>query len=216
MTSYSNPKYPFWPLFIRILVYGMIMVFISQILMWDAAAPAEVKFSENSYTEWSQQAVLIIMTLLFMAAARQYPAWRSMSILLAGCSAIGLVREYNNFFNVQVFDGAWQLLSVIALIITLVFFYPNRKGLWLNLKAFRGSFSEGVLVMGFITTFVFSRLFGRTTFWETLMEERYFRSVKNAAEEGIELLGYALLLIASIEYLMYIRKQTLPPPHERP
>ena len=66
------------------------------------------------------------------------------------------------------------------------------------------------MMAGFITTFVFSRLFGRSIFWQAVMEEQYFRSVKNAAEEGTELLGYGLMLIGAIEYFIYKLNQTKP------
>jgi hypothetical protein len=62
------------------------------------------------------------------------------------------------------------------------------------------------MVTGFLVTFVFSRLFGRTKLWEAILEADYNRWGKNAAEEGIELLGYSLFLIAGIEILLSVVK----------
>lgn len=180
----------------------------SQLLMWDASdTGTDLKFSESTFTEWSQQGILFIMALLFIISAIKHPRGRALSIVLAGCASVGLVREYNNFFNDQVFDGAWQLLATLVILLTAIVFFPYRKHFSENLRSYHGTLSEGVLLAGFLTTFIFSRLFGRTTFWEAVMEENYFRSVKNAAEEGVELLGYCLLLIATIEYvLLYLIK----------
>jgi hypothetical protein len=67
----------------------------------------------------------------------------------------------------------------------------------------------GLLLAGFLITFIFSRLFGKTSFWQTLMGERYFRSVKNAAEECIELLGYGLLLAAAAEFYLLAKPKKI-------
>ena len=53
----------------------------------------------------------------------------------------------------------------------------------------------------------FSRLFGRGSFWEAVMGDSYMRLVKNIAEEGTELMGYALLVIAAVEFLWQVLSQ---------
>ncbi len=193
-------------LLVRIMVYGAIMLLLSQFLMWDARSTAPMKFSENTFTEWAQQAILFIMAILFGVVAWRQVSMRALSISLMGISLIGLVREYNNFFNNQVFDGAWQVTALIVLIITFILFFPYRQQLVANLKSYQGTLSQGFLLAGFLATFIYSRLFGRTVFWQTLMEQDYLQNAKNAAEEGTELLGYGLLLIASIEYFIRYRK----------
>jgi hypothetical protein len=66
--------------------------------------------------------------------------------------------------------------------------------------------SYAFMTFGIITVFLFSRLYGRTEFWETVMEEKYFRSVKNVSEEGIELYGYLFFFFAVIELVILARK----------
>ena len=166
-----------------------------------------MKFMEATFTEWSQQIILLVMAAIFAHCAYHYNRSRCLSIMLAGISVAGLVREYNNFFNEQVFDGAWQLLAFLVISVTGVLIWKHRKNFWQDLTDYYNSLSFGFLLAGFLTTFIFSRLFGRTVFWETLMEDRYFRSVKNAAEESVELLGYGLLLIATFEYLLLVKSR---------
>jgi hypothetical protein len=204
--NHHSSTNPWISLFARILIYGVLMVLLSQFTMWDAAAEVPMKFSENTFTEWAQQSILFIMAILFGVVAWKHVSFRALSIVLMGISLIGLVREYNNFFNNQVFDGAWQVTALLVLIMVLVLFYPYRRQLVANLKTYQGSISQGFLLAGFLSTFIYSRLFGRTVFWEALMEQNYLQNAKNAAEEGTELLGYSLLLIASIEYFMRYQK----------
>lgn len=201
----TSARHPVWSILWRLVVYGLLMVAIAQILSLDARQPVALKFSENTFTEWAQQTILALILGVFAISALRYPGHRGLSIALCGCAGIGLVREFNNFFKDQVFEGAWQLTALLLLGVTIWLFIPYRKHFLHNLRTIRGTFSEGMLIAGFITTFIFSRLFGRGTFWETLMGDRYFRSVKNAAEEGVELLGYSLLLIAAIEYYLLLK-----------
>ncbi len=190
----------------RIVVYGLLMMLLSQLMFWDAGQQGQqIKFLEDTFTEWTQQLILLTMAGIFAHNAYHHKEFRSLSILLAGISLTGLVREFNNFFNDQVFDGAWQTLASLVIITTIFLVWKHRNKFWLDFQQFQNTLSFGFLLSGFLTTFIFSRLFGRTRFWETLMEDRYFRSVKNAAEEGVELLGYGLLLAASVEFLILVR-----------
>ncbi len=204
----AAPGNPYLSLLLRILMYGLWLVLLTQLLMWDARAVGEeVKFMEDTYTEWTQQTCLLLMSIIFATGAFRYGNYRALSILLLGCSLIGLVREFNNYFNNRVFDGAWQLLAGLVLVAILALFWKHREAFRAQLLQFISSLSFGLLLAGFLTTFVFSRLYGRTTFWETVMEERYFRSVKNAGEEGAELLGYGLLLMAAVEFYLFLQQK---------
>ena len=193
----------------RIIVYGLLMVLLNWLMTLDARpTDQEIKFLESTYTEWSQQICLMLMVAIFAHCAYHFERFRCLSIMLAGISMVGLIREYNNFFNEQVFDGAWQSLALLAIVVTVALIWRHRLQLWEDLVAYKGSLSFGFLLSGFLTTFIFSRLFGRTTFWELVMEDRYFRSVKNAVEESTELLGYGLLLIAAIEFYLLVKAQS--------
>jgi len=200
--EHKSSTNPWIYILVRIIIYGGIMLLLAQFLMWDARSTAPMKFSENTFTEWAQQSILFTMALLFGIIAWKQSQQRALSIVLAGISLVGLVREYNNFFNNQVFDGAWQLTALVVTAVTVLLFYPYRRELGSDLKRYQGTLSLGFLLAGFLTTFIYSRLFGRTVFWQTLMEDDYLQNAKNAAEEGSELLGYGLLLMASIEYFM--------------
>ncbi|MDP1086466.1 transporter, partial [Klebsiella pneumoniae] len=75
--------------------------------------------------------------------------------------------------------------------------------------AYANSFSFGLFAAGFLTTYVFSRLYGRQDFWRAVLQENYLRDFKSAAEELVELFGYALLLIAVIELVLLARRWAL-------
>ena len=58
----------------------------------------------------------------------------------------------------------------------------------------------GAVALAGLLVLVYSRIFGMQDLWRGIMLENYDNSVKNAAEEGVEVLGHMLILIAAIEY----------------
>lgn len=194
--------------FFRVISYGAIMFGISQLIYLDSITITDTgKFGENSYTEWTQEAMLLLSSILFFALGRYDRTITGFSGLLSGMMFMALIREFNNYFHTW-FSGAWQLFVLVALVITLIYVYRNRETFikpfyeYFNLPAF------GVSLAGFVTLMVYSRLFGRGIMWRNILGleelEGPSRWVKNAAEEGTELLGYALLFIAALEYGWYI------------
>jgi hypothetical protein len=196
-----------WALF-RVIFYGAVMFGISQLIYLDSVTITDTgKFGENSFTEWTQEVMLLLSSVLFFALGRYDRTITGFSGLLSGMMFMALIREFNNYFHTW-FSGAWQVFVLIALIITVIYVYRNRNTF---IKPFYDYFylpAFGVSLAGFVTLLVYSRLFGRGSMWRNILEveelEGTYRWVKNAAEEGTELLGYTLLFLAALEYCWYI------------
>jgi hypothetical protein len=89
--------------------------------------------------------------------------------------------------------------------------FKKKKQIWENLEEFFTTPAFGTFIAGFLSVFVFSRLFGTKKVWQALFEvdqlEGMQRWVKNAVEEGTELFGYTLLFIAAIEFFVYVSRK---------
>ena len=192
----------------RTLFYAAILGGISHLIFLDSITLTHTgKFGEHSYTEWTQEIFLMLSAILYFSLGRYDRSITGFTGMMAGMSLMAFIREFNNYFHTW-FKGAWQLFVLIALILTIIYVYHNRSTFvkafydFLKLPAF------GVILSGFITLMVFSRLFGRGTMWRNILEvqelEGPTRWVKNAAEEGTELLGYSLMFIGALEYGWYI------------
>ena len=187
-------------LLLRLIIYGLILVGIAQLLYFDAFNVINGgKFGENSYTEWAQVMVLIITNLVLFWLGRISPKEKVMIFGLLGFLTMALIREFDLYLDEYVFDGAWQLLAFSTLAVTLIIVYKHREHLEEASQKVIQTSAFGFISAGLLVTFVFSRLYGRTEFWQAVMEEEYFRNVKNVSEEGIELLGYTIILIGCIE-----------------
>ncbi len=192
---------------IRIIAYILIIGGDYALIYLDAFSLYDTNFDEDSFTEWGQEISLMVMIAVFVLMARKYESKRSVATLFAGVGIMALIREYNNFFKDHIFVGSWSILVGIIGIITIYLTYRQRFTLVAAFLDFIQRPGYGMALAGFLTTFVFSRLFGLPPIWETIMRENYIRLVIRAAEEGTELLGYTLMMLGTIEYAVSVNQQ---------
>ncbi|MGO2355561.1 MAG: hypothetical protein ACTH58_12605 [Marinomonas foliarum] len=92
----------------------------------------------------------------------------------------------------------------------VIYLWGRFSSIYASLKEYSQQPSFGTFLAGFVTIMAFSRLMGRGSFWQAVMGDSYMRLVKNIVEEGIETLGYTLILISAIELVLACRRrQTL-------
>ncbi|MBB3330149.1 hypothetical protein BDK63_000997 [Halomonas campaniensis] len=213
MPPYLPPGHP-WPISfratcLRATLYILLIAALAQGVYVEALHFPEVRFSESGFTELAQTAVLALSTLLLLyvrVGLRELP---QVSLLLLAFVASSLVREQDVHLDTYVFDGAWQLLVTLIILPMLFRVIRERQRFVEEFASYANSFSFGLFAAGFLTTYVFSRLYGRSALWEAILAERYVRTFKDAAEEVVELLGYALILIAVIELTLLARRWAL-------
>src|SRR5690606_11762766 len=156
----------------------------------------ETKFSEDSYTEYMQSIFLLTSSILLFIIYKRSNPRSYLAFLLFAFTSVSLIREQDVYFENLIGQTTWFFPVLLILIATIYLVARNWQSFVAQLNRYRQTFSAGLLTGGLITTYIFSRLFGRKIFWHTVMEEHYFRGVKNAAEECLELYGYLFILIA--------------------
>jgi len=187
----------------RILVYIGIMFLLNAIFMYDAQNPTVTgKFGEVSMTEIAQEVFLFISGILFIFIGRYNRDLIPIANLISIFFFMSFIREFNNYIPF------WFYLVLPLMILFFYLLYRDRKSIFASVHKFLEIPYTAYFVSGFLITYVFSRLFGRSKFWKALLETDYNRWAKNAAEEGIELLGCTFFFIASVEiFLAVIRKR---------
>lgn len=96
------------------------------------------------------------------------------------------------------------MFSTLAIVFFLI--WKNRLSFLAGMQLYLPTSACGLFMGGFLTTYVFSRLFGMQHLWRTALEDGYVKIAKTMAEESTELLGYALLLFSVIEMAVTARK----------
>lgn len=161
--------------------------------------------SEYSPVEIIQPGILLICGLLYAWVARDCPSQRPIAFLFGGFALIAIIRELDYFFDRLVADNFWQVLVAIIAALIIVYTYRHRRRFriaWLRLWPSPGL---TLLFAGATIQFAFGLVVGHEAFWQAIMGDGYQRIVKLAVEEMIELMGYYLWLIGTIEYAFQAR-----------
>lgn len=157
--------------------------------------------SENSPVELAQLALVMASALLAAAAGWRRRDGREGYLLVAAVFACMAVRECDNFLDRLLFHGAWLPLALaVAAVAGAVALAHWRRAL-AGLAGIVVGRAYGLLCAGFAVVFAFSRLLGYKKTWISIYAgvcgeegaEWMSRAIKNVAEEGTELFGYALI-----------------------
>lgn len=193
---------------VRVILYAGYLLALSLVFMYDTEPSDYHKFRESSMTEMVQELTLLLTSIILWSTGFYNKAIRPLAYLMGGFFAAAYVREHNAFLDEKLFDGGWQLLAYSIAAITIFLVHRNRSNLLQSILKYVDSRSFGILIMGFIVTFFYSRLYGETYMWKAVMEDAYMRDVKNASEESIELLGYSIILFGAIEFVLWAHKNS--------
>ncbi|HIE0651155.1 TPA: hypothetical protein ACXJNB_004314 [Serratia marcescens] len=155
---------------------------------------------ETSLTEAAQELLLLAIAGGFFAAARRQAERRSAWMLVGGFFLCMLIREMDFAFD-ALWHGAWVWFALAVALVCLWHAGRHIAATVRGLADFVTHPGYGMMCAGLLCILVFSRLFGMSALWQTLMLEGYNRVVKNMVEEGCELLGYGLCLLATLSYM---------------
>lgn len=156
--------------------------------------------SELSFVEVAQELFVLIIIILFSQFAWNNLQHRELGILIAGFFTCMLIRESDKFLDF-IQHGFWFYLALLVAFCCIFFAFRKPKEAIRQLAEYTQHPTFGIMLSGLITILVFSRLFGIKYIWLSLLSDNPMREVKNIVEEGCELFGYALCLIASILYV---------------
>ncbi len=162
--------------------------------------------SEFSPVELIQPGLLLACALLFAWVARNYPSQRPIAFLFGGIAIAGAIRECDYFLDTAVADNFWQIPVGIMAALLIVYTGRHRRRFGVGWRRVWPSAGLALLFAGAIIEFVFAQMIGHEPLWRALAGDGYQRIVKVAIEEFIELIGYLLWLIGSIEYALQVQK----------
>lgn len=161
--------------------------------------------SEYSPIEIMQPIILGVCGALLAWVARYCPSQRPIAFPFGGLALVFLIRECDYFLDRFIIDNLWQVLIGVALALVIVYTYRARKRL--RIAWFRVWPSPGIALWfaGAAVLFVYVQFVGQEALWQSILGDNYHRAAKLAVEEFIELIGYLLWLIGTIEYAYQAR-----------
>lgn len=147
---------------------------------------------EVSSVEFGQVALLAAVTAGVFAAAAKAPRLRGGLWLVGGFFLCLVIRENDRWFDL-VHKGFWFPVALAATAVALALAWRDRAGIRPCLEAVCRMESLPYLLMGLVALLLFSRLFGSKVLWERVYAAETARTIKNVAEESLELLADAML-----------------------
>ena len=157
--------------------------------------------SEFSMVEIIQLMLLLTCGLLMGWVARSSHTQRPLAILFGGLALVFLIRELHYFFDQYIIDNLWQVLAGISGALLIAYSYRHMKRLNIALARIWPSPGLTLIFAGAVILFAYSTLVGNEPLWQAMLGDAYARIIKLAVEEFIELIGYLLWLIGTIEYV---------------
>ncbi|MFG6159355.1 hypothetical protein ACGTNG_11180 [Halomonas sp. 1390] len=191
---------------LRALLYIALIGLLMQGVMLEALGLEGQRFSERGFVEPAQSLLLAASAGLALYVRLISPRLTHVSLLLLALPLASLIREQDAWLDAWVFDGAWQTLVALLVLPILFAVIRGRHAFAREFARYANSFSFGLFAAGFLTTYVYSRLFGRSEMWQAILGDAYLRTFKDAAEEVTELFGYTLLFFAMIELVLLVRR----------
>jgi hypothetical protein len=188
------------PLFIviRIIAYSFLIFGIAEGIMFDAANPrGDSYFGEITFTEIGQEIIFFMLFVFYLIFGYRWREIQPVTNLVSLFFLMSFIREFNFLIDKWIYP----VLVVFAFFVWL-FIRDYKKIKEATIRFFSVPASSWLL-SGFLVTYIFSRLMGRSKFWKLLYSDESYRLAKAATEEGIELMGNTIMLIGAIEFLIY-------------
>jgi hypothetical protein len=161
--------------------------------------------SEYSPIEIIQPIIIGVCGLLMVWVAEYCPSQRPIAIPFGGLALAFFIRELDYFFDRYLIDNLWQVLIGFPAAFVIVYTYRARKRLKIAWGRVWPSPGLALLFAGAVILFAFVRFVGHEPLWMSILGDDYQRVAKLAVEEFIELIGYFLWLIGTIEYTYQAR-----------
>ncbi|AVI64139.1 hypothetical protein [Halomonas sp. GFAJ-1] len=201
------PSPPAWPIgfqtiLVRAVLYVLFIGAIAQGAYLEALYLPSVRFSELGFTEITQSLVLATCCAMLIYVRHVLKVWPTVTLLLLAFVAASLVREQDYFLDNYVARHTWKVLVALIVVPSITWVIIHWRRFLEEFTYYSNTFAFGLFTAGLLTTYIFSRLYGRQDFWRAVLEESYVGTFKSAAEEVVELLGYSLILFATLELLL--------------
>lgn len=162
--------------------------------------------SEFSPVEMIQLLILAACGLMMAWVARYSLTQRPLAFLFGGLALVFFIRELHFFLDRYFIDNLWQVLVAIVGALLIAYCYRHRRRMNIALARIWPSPGLTLIFAGAVILFAYSILVGHEPLWQAMLGEHYARIVKLAVEEFIELIGYFLWLIGTIEYVYQARE----------
>lgn len=154
---------------------------------------------EESLTEAAQSFTLILVIATFVYIVAKHEDKRPFTYMALGLFISMLFREHDFVLN-KIVDNLWEACVAVTVVTVIILSRRTGRPFAPVFAAFLKSPAARIMAVALVLLVVHSRLFGMGVLWRTILDDGYVRTVKNAMEEGTELLAYLMIFYAAQVY----------------
>jgi hypothetical protein len=192
-----------WPRYIAYFVGISLLTWL--LTQLEVSFPGSLRMHVMMPGDQLGTSIIAVCGLLMLWVAEYCPTQRPIAIPFGGLALAFMIRELDYFLDRYLIDNLWQVLIGFPAAFVIVYTYRARKRLKIAWARIWPSPGLALLFAGAVILFSFVRFVGHEPLWISLLGENYQRVAKLAVEEFIELIGYFLWLIGTIEYTYQAR-----------
>ena len=178
---------------------------VPALLIWLDTAVFGLDCRETGIVELSQSIILLTISVLMSILAVRFREMRGGLTLIAGFFATMLIREQDGILD-NIIHGSWLFPALLVTGLSIGLAWPTRGSILSSFLHVRNNHHFPALSLGLFLLLGFSRVFGYKTIWKTVCDAANFKAAKHVAEEGTELMAYAILLYWAITYFIDLTK----------
>jgi len=182
------------------LLLAVLMIIVPVLVALDVVVIGH-GLPELSFTEISQELLILMSALIFAYDARYRIQERGFLVLVAGFFGCMFIRECDALLD-NIVHGFWVYPAFLLAFGSIYYASLHQETvLYPMIKLIRKK-HFAYLLTGLVFVLLFSRLFGTGGLWREIMGGDYNSLYKNIIQEGLELTGYTLIGYGSIMHLM--------------
>jgi hypothetical protein len=155
------------------------------------------RLSELSMTELSQSSLVLISTILLHKNAKRSNTIKGPLYLATTLLTMIFIREADYYLDF-VYHGFWKVPVFITFCIGMYTVLKNKLPVFKPLSQAIQTKAFGYMMCGLAITLIFSRLYGASTIWLTMLPYEDARYIKNIIQESLELLGYCIVFLGTL------------------
>ncbi len=181
---------------LEFVVLVTLMVLIAVFIHIDTAI-LNNRLSELSFTEFSQSGFILLASISFFMKIKKEPESAGLFILISALFTMIFIREADYYLDF-IYHGFWKVPVLLVFCSSIFYAYKNKNTIIAPLNHYQNTKAFTYTFIGFMITIVFSRVFGTGRLWEDIAATADSGYIKNVVQEGLELFGYALVLLGSL------------------
>jgi hypothetical protein len=161
--------------------------------------------TDHSITEYLQAILIVSSALAFAAHCRKHPRSVGGMALVVGFFTAMFIRECDGYLD-EIRHGIWVYPAVLVSFVAMATSWKHRDTFIPSMSELARSRGFAPISLGLLLIHIFSRLFGNSDLWKVTLGDLYNTIIRDAVQEGIELLGYVYVAYGTAWFILEQRR----------